>query len=45
MVDVDAAGVRRFAHAVQAEHAVIVDRDDCAPELERYLDSRGIGRR
>ena len=42
MVDVDAADARALRHAVQADQAVIVDSDDCAPELGRYLASRGI---
>jgi diguanylate cyclase (GGDEF)-like protein len=42
MTTVGAADASALRQVVQASHAVIVDRDDCAPGLERYLESRGI---
>jgi diguanylate cyclase (GGDEF)-like protein len=42
MVDVGSADAAALRAAVQAEHAVIVDRDDCAPALGVYLVDRGI---
>jgi diguanylate cyclase (GGDEF)-like protein len=42
MTSVGAADASALRHVVHASHAVIVDRDDCAPELERYLEARGI---
>jgi diguanylate cyclase (GGDEF)-like protein len=42
MVKVPAGDALALRHAVQSEHAVLVDRDDCAPALGRYLAERGI---
>ncbi len=42
MTSVGAADASALRQVVHASHAVIVDREDCAPELARYLEARGI---
>jgi diguanylate cyclase (GGDEF)-like protein len=42
MVDIAPAAAAALRAAVQDEHAVLVERGRCAPELGRYLAGRGI---
>jgi diguanylate cyclase (GGDEF)-like protein len=42
MAAVPAADALALRQAVQDEHAALVERDDCAPALGRYLAERGI---
>jgi diguanylate cyclase (GGDEF)-like protein len=42
MVDVSGGDASALRQAVHAEHAVMVERDDCEPALGRYLAERGI---